>query len=299
MNEYSYTEKHMGTTVSLSFVCPNQEMADEIATKTFTTIKEYEQRFSRFLPGSELTTINQSGSGLVSPEFSNVLKRSLELADLTGSVFNPLVQVSTIGYEETYTKLSSSVKPLTDHSYSTDLNLIKFNNTTNELTLGQGQKLDFGGILKGYLAKLLADHIITTYPKCAGCIINIGGDIATRGTDEFHETFIFFLYNPITGEEIPVALKDTSLATSGTYSRHWQTDQGVMHHIVDSQSQKNPQQDIVATSIIAKDGALTEALAKLFLIKGSKEATEVVAPKKYQYQYLTISSKGDLESNIV
>ncbi len=58
MEEYAFTEGHMGTDVTISLVTPTHELAQIIATRTFTLICEYEVRFSRFLLTSELTKLN-------------------------------------------------------------------------------------------------------------------------------------------------------------------------------------------------------------------------------------------------
>jgi len=300
MKEYSYEERHMGTAVSLSFVCPNQITADTMAHSAFTIIKNYEQRFSRFLLTSELSQLNQAGTSIVSAEFLTVLKRSLEMATLTKNNFNPLLQVKLLGYTDSYSQLktnpSKNILPYV--SYNTDHTQCDIHEKTSRVTLKQNQQLDFGGILKGYLATEIADIVMDMNDTCTGCIINIGGDLATRGVDELHQPFIFHLYNPITGIELPIAITNKSLATSGTYAREWQTDDGIKNHIVDEHTHRNPKTDIVAVSIIADDGALTEALTKLFLTRGVNEAITIVSPHLYHYQYFVCLKSGETNSTI-
>lgn len=298
MNEFSYTQLHMGTTVSLSFICKDKQKADELASLTFAKIAQYEQKFSRFLPTSELSLLNQERSRIMSPEFIAVLKRSLELTKLTKLAFNPLVQVSSLGYTQSFKNLPST-NTISSNPYDTNPNNIEINFYTNRVTLGETQKLDFGGILKGYMAAMLADQIMSTHFECQGCIINIGGDLATRGVTDIHEPFIFFLYNPVTDREIEIPIRNYSLATSGTYARNWQTNVGKMHHVVDSESRKNPDIDGTSVSILCTDGAMSEALTKLFLTRGVHASTTIVPPEQYHYQYFYVSTKGDVQSNIV
>lgn len=299
MKEYSYAEHHMGTTVSLSFVCPDQATAEAMAQFAITVIKDYEQRFSRFLPTSELSLLNQNGKGFVSTEFLAVLQQSLKLAELTEGNFNPLMQVKTLGYTDTYPQLKSTVIDQQNILYSTDLSQCHIDTQTSQVVLGLDQQLDLGGILKGYLANKLADNLMEMYSACLGCIINIGGDLATRGEDELHQPFIFNLYNPVTGTELPVTIKDKSLATSGTYARQWKTNTLTYNHIIDSRTRLNPTTGIVAVSVIAEDGALTEALTKLFLTRGVDKAIALVPPHKYNYQYFIVSQTGETLSTII
>ncbi len=298
MNEFSYQERHMGTDVSLSFVCPERTYADQIAKAVYDIVTQYEQEFSRFLPHSALSTLNKTGQLTISDRFDSVLKTSLALHRQTNGVFNPLVQVATLGYDTTFVDISNRTLS-NPPPYNTDIDQLQFSDNAKTLQLAPGQQLDFGGILKGYLATELANKVMNTYPKCTGCIINIGGDLATRGTDPLHEPFIFMLYNPVTGSEVPVALTDTSLATSGTYARQWQTNAGIRNHIVDVTSQQNPTSDVTAVSIIHPDGATAEALTKLFIITGIDKATKLTPPKQHEYQYFCITKNGLTHTNIV
>lgn len=299
MNEYSYLERHMGTDVSLSFVCKEVIMADTIAAETFITIREYEQRFSRFLPNSELSRLNTYGTLVVSSEFIQVLKKSIELNLLTAGAFNPLLQVRALGYTKNYNDLAGISTEISFTTYNTDVHKIAIDSSTNTVTLDKKQQLDFGGVLKGYLANKLADEIVAMYPECQGLIINIGGDLVTRGCDALHAPFIFELYNPVTGEEIQIPLTNMSLATSGTYARYWQADTGRLHHIVNPDNLQNPDNNQVAVSIIHHDGAVAEALAKLFLVRGIAEATTLLVPEKFHYQYFVVSNTGKVSTNIL
>ena len=299
MNEYSYQEHHMGTTVSLSFVCRDHMTADTMANYAFTIIKDYEEQFSRFLPQSELSRLNQRRQATVSDIFLIVLTRSLELHQLTQGNFNPLLQVQTLGYNRNYAELASATARIIPSNYDTDVSQIQIDKSTNLVVLSEQQQLDFGGLIKGYLAAEIANTIMKINNSCTGCIINIGGDLATRGYDELHQPFIFYLYNPITGIELPITVKDQSLATSGTYARKWRTSHGLQNHIVDSHTRQNPTTGLVAVSIVAQDGALTEALTKLFLTRGIEAAITIASPQNYHYQYFTVSNAGEIMSNLI
>lgn len=299
MHEFSYQEHHMGTEVYLSFVCMDASIADAIAAETFATIHDYELQFSRFLPTSELSRLNTQKSLVVSAEFLGVLEKSIALYTLTKHAFNPLVQVHALGYTTSFTTLKDMVTKELSTTYNTDFAEITIDQMTHTIGLGKDQQLDFGGLLKGYLAMKLADHIIAKHRGITGVIVNIGGDVTSRGHDELHKPFIFYLYNPVADEEIPIELTDTSLATSGTYARTWRTSVGPRHHIVDPVSLKNPDADVVAVSIIHRDGAVAEALTKLFLVRGPAEALMTVPPTEHEYTYFTVSSNGEINSNFL
>ncbi len=287
----------MGTTITLALVCASKATADAVAKKTFATISSYEQKFSRFLANSELSKINREKRLKVSAEFIQVLEKSLELTQKTNNAFNPLVQVATLGYTKSYEHIKESTQGVNEAPYSTDTTLIKIDRNNHEVSIDANQQLDFGGILKGYLSELLADTIIED-SNIQGCIVNIGGDLSVRGFDNIHKPFIFFLYNPVTGAETPVTIKSGSLATSGTYKRKWSTASGENNHIVDTNTQNNPKNNLVSTSIITKSGAEAEALCKLFLTKGVAAALKIMPPEQHNYLYFVTESSGITKHNL-
>lgn len=289
----------MGTDVVLSLVCKSEALAEYIATELFARIHQYELRFSRFLPTSELSQLNREKTTVVSKSFIEILERSLELSHLTDGAFNPLLQVVRLGYTESFDELTDKENVVDKNNYSTDLEAITIDKNSRAVTLDETQALDFGGILKGYLADQLADHVTDNHPECAGVIINIGGDLAARCLDSLHQTFIFELYNPVTGKETPVPIKDASLSTSGTYKRTWQTNDGQKNHIVDEATKSNPESKLVSASIIHSNGALTEALTKLFLVRGVAASVALVPPEIYQYKYFCVTDSGEEHTNLV
>jgi thiamine biosynthesis lipoprotein len=289
----------MGTAVNLTLVCESEELADNISKEIFTTIKKYENKFSRFLPNSELSNINNKKQSVVSDEFITVLEKSLQLAIATNNGFNPLTQISNLGYTKSFDLIKDTNQIITDRPYNTDIRQIVINKKINEVIIQPDQKLDFGGILKGYLSQSLADEIMIKNKEIKGCIVNIGGDLSTRGLYNIHKPFIFFLYNPITGVETQLTIENRSLVTSGVYARTWQTNLGDQNHIVDTHSQKNPDNNLVSVSIINNDGAWAEATCKLFLTKGIDLALKTLPANKNNYLYFVVHKDGSTQTNII
>lgn len=299
MNEYNYQERHMGTTVNLTLVCELEEAADSISKEIFGTIKIYENKFSRFLPNSELSNLNSKKNSVVSNEFITILEKSIKLTVTTNNGFNPLTQISSLGYTKSFDLIKNEDQIITNRSYNTDIQQIIIHKETNEVEIQSDQKLDFGGILKGYLSQLLADEIMIKNKEIEGCIVNIGGDLSTRGLDNIHKPFIFFLYNPITGAETQLTIENRSLVTSGIYARTWRTNLGDQSHIVDANNQKNPNNNLVSVSVINNDGAWAEAICKLFLTKGTDLALKTLPPDKNNYLYFVVHKDGSTQTNII
>jgi FAD:protein FMN transferase len=295
MQEYAYSQRHMDTDVTITFVTDEELLANNIAAEVFATVAKYEQIFSRFLPTSELARLNVQSTLVVSDIFMKVLEKALAVHRQTGGVFNPLIQVVKQGYIDDYTTINDAIQTATSVPYNHDVNDIFYDTTTREVRLAPTQQLDFGGILKGYLAEQIAHTIMAAYPTCSGTIINIGGDLHTRGLDEHNQPFTFFISNPVSKVQTPITIKDTSLVTSGTYKRHWQTDLGPRHHIIGEDGLTNPTSPVISASVVYEDGAAAEAFAKYLLITYGTHFDSKLLPEGLQYHL--VLEDGSLSTN--
>lgn len=287
----------MGTEATVSITVQNETIALRIAEDAFTTMTAYENRFSRFLPTSELSHLNAVKHMAVSEEFLSVLAESYRLYNDTHHAFNPLVQIKHLGYRTSFRAMGHhDVYRIEQTPYNTDFSSVCIDEKTQAVTLQYNQELDFGGILKGYLATKLAKLLTQKYPACIGLIVNIGGDLHTVGLDKRGEPFIFYLYNPVTDIEIPIPLTDTSLVTSGTYKRRWNTVDGEKHHILDPATHKNPETDIISVSVIHPDGATAEAYATMLMVKGLTETQKLI--ESPPMSYFIVKTDGTILTNI-
>lgn len=294
MQEYEFTGKAMGTDYAVSIVCNSKNLAESISKDTINKIAEYEKRFSRFLPESELSRLNSNKDMIVSEEFMTVTMKALELFIVTKGIFNPLVQIERLGYDRDFSKIAESKFLENTDPYDIDFETVNLNDENNRIILRDGQKLDFGGFLKGYLAEILCKKIMEQSILITGAIVNIGGDLHTQGTDADGKLFIFDIYNPVTEEDIPIVLHNQSLATSGTYKRAWTKLNAPVHHILDSSGLSNPESDIISASIIGTDGGRTEAYAKVFL--SLEEKALKILPEE-DLTFVLIKKDGSITKN--
>lgn len=287
----------MGTDFSFSIVSDSEEVANTLAHISIEKICSYESRFSRFLPQSELSVLNREKDKIVSDTFFAVTNEAHKLFTSTRGIFNPLVQIERLGYTSDFNSLTETLLS-EDEEYSIDFSETRIDPHTNRITLLPGQKLDFGGFLKGYLATRLAREIKNRSALISGVIVNIGGDMHTEGLDENGNEFVFTIFNPKTGhDDMFGTLKNRSLATSGIYTRAWKRNGANVHHILDSGGTQNPDSDIISASVIHDDGGTAEAYAKVFIALGLTKAQSLF--KDEDIKYLLITKAGDVMSNII
>jgi thiamine biosynthesis lipoprotein len=295
MKEYEFSERIMGTFLSVSIVTEQKETAEKMFSLSLHRLKKYEEQFSRFIPTSELSELNTKKSLVVSPLFMSVLITAKDLHEKTHGYFNPLLQIERHGYKTTYESLTSAPLTRDMSTYNITIDDISIDPQTNTVTLQDDQRLDFGGFLKGFLAEREASEIMNDDRSIQGVIVNIGGDLHTRGRDEHDEQFVFYVKNPIRDAPIPVPIEDMSLTTSGTYKRTWTANNESVHHILARDGTKNPDTDIVSVSIIHSHGAEGEAYAKALFSLEPEELEEATHEK---LNYIIIHTNGTIQSSL-
>ncbi len=296
--EYLYDGKAMGTDFSIVIVCHNNDLADTLAHAGIEKIRTYEARFSRFQSTSELTRVNTEKDTHASPIFMEVTQKAYELFVRTKGIFNPLVQIEKLGYTKNFEDIAVTNTAHTVEEYDIDFSATVIDSARSRIILNEGQKLDFGGFLKGYLAEVIAREIKEHSPLITGVIVNIGGDIHAQGYDVDENEFAFTIYNPVTkDEDTSISLHNKSLATSGTYKRTWVNKNSPVHHILDMSGTRNPDSDIVSASVIHEDGGTSEAYTKVFLSMKPEDASLLL--QEETLPYLLIRNNGEVIKNCI
>jgi len=295
MQEFECNTRIMGTTLSISIITDDESRADNLFHESLRRLSSYESEFSRFIPTSTLSQLNTFKTMTVSPLFIEVLSLAKKLTLKTDGYFNPLFQIKRKGYTTTFDSLSPEIQATNSEIYNTDIKDVLINAENNSITLLQGQKLDFGGFLKGFLAEKEAVTIKNASALIQGVIVNIGGDIHTQGRDATGNQFVFSIQNPVRGDSFSVPLENMSLATSGTYKRAWNIDTKDIHHILGHTGIENPETNIISASIIHRHGAYAEAYAKMLF---SLEPNACMEKIHEELQYLTINTEGIIQTSL-
>ena len=288
VREYNYHTRVMGCDFDMTFIAETSAQADSYFTQANSIAKLYEKKFSRFDSDSELSFINKNKSLEVSQEFLKIYWVAYNLYKKTHKKFNPLVQVSCIGYDETFEKITDcKVEGLNDREYNINLDEVVI--LPDRMILQDSQKLDFAGFLKGYVAEYIARSIDSK----RGIIINIGGDMYVRGYDERGEKFIVEIAYPRDeSKNISIPISNKSLCTSGTYRRIWTSQQGKKHHIIDAHTKDSTQTDVVSASVVHENGAIADAYATLAITLGSEKAQKFFIEQ--HINFVIICANGDI-----
>lgn len=295
MYEYEFSEHVMGTEFSLSLITESESVATELFAQTLDRLRDYETQFSRFIPESELSTLNRERSCIVSPLCISLLHIAQHLYTKTDGHFNPLLQIHKLGYTDTFEHIQAIDHREPVLPYNINLNMLVIDEQACRVTLADDQKLDFGGFLKGYLAESEAKRIMYENKDVHAVIVNIGGDIHTRGRDAEGQIFVFDIHNPITNQPISIPLENMSLATSGTYRHKWNAHGTTIHHILARDGIQNPHSSIISASVIHENGATAEAYAKTLMTLHPETVRTLT---KEILQYILIHKDGKIQTSL-
>jgi thiamine biosynthesis lipoprotein len=249
--------KAMGTEFELHLECPEAD-ADTLLVDAETEVRRLERMLSRFDPGSELSLLNEQGRRVVAPELAELVQLAVEARERTGGRFDATVHDAVVGagYDRSFEELRpSSVSPApAPVARSTRITVDR----ASGLVELAGCRIDLGGIAKGWTADRLVERLSPAGPA----LVNAGGDIACAGRSW-----------PI-GVETPegaltIELETGGLATSGRDRRHWVTDAGDAHHLIDPRTGRPADGELLTVTAVAATAAEAETIATSLFLAGS------------------------------
>jgi len=185
-------------------------------------IGDFEKRFSRFLPDSEVNAFRNSKAGnyKISDEFAVLLAEAQRLRSLTVGVYDPVVGqlLERAGYDAEYRMEANDTDKFV---------LTKWSLERNILTIGGPTSFDLGGTGKGYCIDKVANLISGFGHKHFA--VDGGGDmyVTDRCDGSAWKVAIQYPGKSDTAAGV-VELKNQALAVSDSFRRRW----GKWHHVV-------------------------------------------------------------------
>lgn len=259
----------MGTT--LSVYGPLDASIDAVPAVA-TVFQREEQRFSRFLPGSELSQVNRSAGTWtsVSEGFRSLLRYSLEKAAVSGGTFDPTVlrAVEAAGYDRDLDEVLRAARgvlhpPVPCGRWS------HIEVRGRQVRAPSGVGLDFGGIAKGWTVDLAVDTALSA--GLPWVLVSAGGDLRIGGDAPM-------LAIDVEDPEHPAAtiatlrLQEGGLATSSTTRRSWGPG---LHHVIDPRTGAPARSDACQVTTWGPTCADAEVAATVSLIEGTRAVDDV------------------------
>ena len=276
-------------TVFAKFDEKDREKVNNALTLAEQYIRELDDRLSVFKPDSEISRLNKSAGKAVtvSADTMEIIKLSVIYNDLTDGTFNIGTKPLTDLYRREKPDKSALAKAV---NAANSRIIINGNNNTVKLK-NKNAALDFGGIAKGYaMDKLLAlfkEHGVEN------AMINLGGTVCSIG-----EARKIGIQNPFTpvnsgGKQEIIAYAESSdeiFVTSGTYESG--------NHIINPKTGEPAEAEILAVTVIGKNGALLDAVATACVVKGLNGAVKLLEKNNLGGIFVLTDGKIYITNNV-
>ena len=264
----------MGTTARVTVV---GEASPLLADAALRRIHELESRWSRFLPTSELSRVNQSGGApcLVSADTFELIERLIQAWHETAGRFDPTVHdaLVALGYVDRLPTTFTLDPAASDASSPRGCDDIRLDRSCGMVWLPSGVRLDPGGLGKGLAADIVAREAMAA--GASGVLIDLGGDLRAIGTSPDGGAWRISVEHPC-DPDVAIAMIETTnggVATSSRQKRRWTVSDGatdrLVHHVIDPRTSAPAQTSWLTATVLAPDAASAEVGATVAFLDGA------------------------------
>ena len=247
--------------------------------ETDSLLDAFDRSVSLWVPTSIISRVNNNNTSVALDEhFTGNFQLSMEISEKTGGAFDvtvgPLVRAWGFGFD--------SKKHVDDQIIDS---LLKFTGY-KKIRIEEGKiikddprvSIDFNAIAQGYsvdlVGKFLESKGITNY------LIDIGGEVKARGQKPGGKFWQVGIEKPAGHQnderklELVIALKDKSVATSGSYRKFYEVNGIRYSHTIDPKTGRPVRHSLLSASVIAGNTAVADAYATAFMVMGLEKARE-------------------------
>lgn len=237
----------------------------------------FERRFSRFLPGSELSMFNRNAGTKqpISSELHDILLAAHDIAIKTDGLYNPFVlpALQAAGYVHSRVP-GHEQDEVDDHSHKSVTTIDRLEIGDDWARIPYGTAIDLGGCGKGYLA----DQLRSKLPESInGYWLSFGGDIAIGGQDDHRQPWTVTIQsanNPTNDIGTFKTSAACGIATSGTTVHHGKKAGEPWHHIIDPRTSKSAKTDVLLATVCDESTLRADVLASCAVILGSEQSMQ-------------------------
>ncbi len=280
-----------------------EDGTEELYAGLFERLNQIERKFSVNIADSELSFVNSNASEgpvVVSREFFDVLKFSVDFAEKSGGAFNPalgsIIGLWGIGTEHQRIPETQEIEEAKKHCDYRNIILNEADDICSVMLADEKLRLDLGAIVKGYaadeLVKLLKENGVTK------AIINLGGNIYAFGSKSNNpdDKWNIGIKNPLKDDAEPIVVLEvnsTSVVTSGNYERFFIENGVRYHHIIDSKTGFPAETGLASVTVINESSTLCDAMATACFVAGTDAEfiKNEAGPGKIQLIFITQDGK--------
>ncbi|QBK24474.1 FAD:protein FMN transferase [Ureibacillus thermophilus] len=257
-----------------------------------------EREFSRFRKNNELWYINEAPKNqtiCVSPILYDMLKKAEEYRKKTEGRFSPylLIPLENHGYNRSFPFQTANHEAAFLHYENESEPLIFKENF--QFIKNTDQKIDLGGIAKGYAVEAIAKWLKNNTSSKYG-IVDGGGDMSIWSNGE--KTWKIGIQNPFDESKTLgfFNIQNGGVATSNIVYRSWMQGNIKKHHLLDGRNGMPVVTDIVQATVIMEHCTDAEVGAKVCFMAKDASIDSVLANISKKFSYLLVHSNGNIET---
>lgn len=294
----------MGTTYTIKLIPASLKIdLDTLHKQIDELLVTINSVMSTYDPNSELSLLNINKSNEcieVSPSLSFIIKNAINVSEMMEGNFDitvgPLVDLWGFGPNAIPETIPN------DQTISLLLNNIGYEKLqlkeSNTCVKKQNADIyiDLSAIAKGFavdeVAALLEDNLINNY------MVEIGGEVKANGYNVNQIPWQIGIEKPINEQRSVqkiIPLQNYGLATSGDYRNYFEHNGKRYSHIIDANTGKPIQHNLVSVTVIHESTMIADALATAFMVKGDKEGLEIAEKNKLAVLFIIKQDNDFLE----
>jgi thiamine biosynthesis lipoprotein len=294
----SYTDKAMGTFVTVWFWTDKEADAAKAAESLFKEMKRIDTVMTTWTETSEVSKVNAAAGKkpvAVSAETFEVIERAQDIAKKSGGVFDISVGAfkGMWKFDEDMDGTLPDPKDVKQRLALIGYKHIVLDKKKRTVFLKKkGMSITLGGIAKGYAvdkgAQLLRKAGFNDF------MLQAGGDMYVAGK-KGAEPWVVGIRDP-RGTELfaGMPIENHSFSTSGDYERGFVKEGVRYHHILDPRDGQ-PARTSRSVTIRAKDAFTADAWSKVMFIVGWKAGMDII--KKYKltdFEVVWVDDKNEV-----
>ena len=257
-------------------VTVNGKNAQEACEAAVSEVNRLDELLSTGKESSEIARINEDGGGILTEDSQILLKKAMELYDISDRIFDisiyPVMELWGFTSGDYHVPAE---KDLEEKLSLVDASDIRFDEETGEVSFEkEGMKIDFGGIAKGYTSTRLMD--ILQEQGISSALVNLGGNVQALGSKPDGSKWKVGIQDPENNSDLLgiLSISDLAVITSGGYERYFEEDGKTYHHIIDTRTGYPADTGLLSVTIVMQDGMTADGLSTFLFAAGEEKAVE-------------------------
>lgn len=262
-------------------------------------LKEFDKSCSLFDSTSLISRLNRGDVDTVDTYIIDCERIARVLYEISEGAYDITSQPLSLAYGFLREAKSESVNldsimPLIGH------NKIKIEN--NKLIKADPRMaINLNSIAQGYSVDLVSQYIASK--GIENYLVEIGGEIYCSGLKAGGAKWVIGIDKPIDGNMTPgnnletkIELSNKGLNTSGNYRKFYEKDGKRFNHILDPRTGESDSTDMLSATVIAHSAALSDGLATMMIVIGSKKCKELLLSRSDISGYIVYHENDSIKT---